>query len=98
MLRVRTAATIMKGRMILSFVRPPARMAMYSESADIRFKQKIVEKNTAIGIERGTKVRVMFPINPSVNQRETSRETKRSVILKSSKVRRKQMKKTVLNQ
>jgi hypothetical protein len=85
-----------KGITILSFVSPPALMAMYSESAERRFRQKIVEKNTAIGSERGTKVNVMFPINPRVNQRETSRETKRSVILKSSNVRRKLMKNTVL--
>jgi len=71
-------------------------MAMYSESADSRLRQKIVEKNTAIGIESGINVSVIFPINPRVNHKETSRDTKRSVILKSSNVRRKQMKNIVL--
>jgi hypothetical protein len=69
---------------------------MYSESEDIRLRQKIVEKNTAMGTERGINVSVIFPMRPKVNHRDTSRDTKRSVILKSSKVNRKQMKKTVL--
>ena len=56
----------------------------------------MIEKNTAIGNERGINVRAIFPISPSTNINEISRVTKTSISLNSSKVRRKQMKKAEL--
>jgi hypothetical protein len=55
-----------------------------------------VEKNVAIGRQRGTKVRAMLPTSPKMNQIEMSLVTRSSVIRKSSKVSKKLMKKTVL--
>ena len=86
----------MKGSKILNLVNPPALMAMYSESAEMRFTQKIVEKNTAIGKESGIKVSAIFPINFKVNHMEISRVTRSSVRRNNSKVRRKLIKKKAL--
>ncbi len=65
-----------KGKSTLNFVIPPALMAIYSESNETLFKQYIVEKNTAIGRDKGINVRDMLPSSPTTNLIEISLETK----------------------
>jgi hypothetical protein len=56
----------------------------------------MVEKNTAMGSEIGMKVKAMLPTRPITKIQDISLLTRSSVKRKSSKVRRKQIKKKVL--
>ena len=87
---------IRKGRSIFPFPIPIERIATYSESPDIRPRQKIVEKKTEIGTAMGIKVVITFPIIPRMKKKEISSDETSVMILKSSKVIRKEIKKTVL--